>query len=123
MPSASNHVGPYRAKRMAKSKDTFEAAVDGFRLGPVHPGRTVASELTARGMSAHALALKLRVPANRVSESIAGKRAISPETALRLGRYFGTGAPFWINLQSKYDLAVAERAVGDRIAAEVERAA
>ena len=81
------------------------------------------SELAARGLSAHALALKLRVPANRVSEIIAGKRGISPETALRLGRYFGTGAPFWLNLQGQYDLALAERALGDRIAAEVERAA
>jgi addiction module HigA family antidote len=108
---------------MAKSKDTFEAAAGGFRLAPVHPGRTLLSELTARGLSAHALALKLRVPANRISEIIAGKRAISPETALRLGRYFGTGATFWINLQSQYDLAQAERALGERIAAEVEQAA
>ena len=89
---------------MPKSKDTFEANAGGFRLPPVHPGRTLISELTERGMTAHALALKLRVPANRVSEIIAGKRAISPETALRLGRYFGTGAPFWLNLQSQYDL-------------------
>lgn len=108
---------------MSRSKDRFEATAGGFRLAPVHPGRTLASELAPRGMTAHALALKLRVPANRVSEIIAGKRAISPETALRLGRYFGTGAPFWINLQSQYDLALAEREVGDRIAAEVERAA
>jgi antitoxin HigA-1 len=108
---------------MARSKDTFQATAGGFRLPPVHPGGTLESELTARGLTAHALALKLRVPANRISEIIAGKRGISIETALRLGRYFGTGAPFWINLQSQYDLALAERALGDRIAAEVERAA
>jgi antitoxin HigA-1 len=90
---------------MAKSKDTFEATAGGFRLPPVHPGRTLGSELTARGLTAHALALKLRVPANRISKIMAGKRGISPETALRLGRYFGTGASFWINLQSQYDLS------------------
>jgi addiction module HigA family antidote len=107
----------------AKTKDKIEAAAGGFRLAPVHPGRTLESELTARELTAHALALKLRVPANRISQIIAGKRGISIETALRLGRYFGTGAPLWINLQSQYDLALAERALGDRIAAEVERAA
>ncbi|SRR5258707_5831748 len=95
----------------------------GFLLVPVHPGRTLAAELAARGLSAHALALKLRVPANRVSEIVAGKRGISPETALRLGRYFATGAAFWINLQSQYDLALAERELGQRIVAEVEQPA
>jgi antitoxin HigA-1 len=103
--------------------DVFPAPPGGFSLPSVHPGRTLHDELAARGLTAHALALKLRVPANRISEIIAGKRAISPETALRLGRYFGTGAAFWVNLQSQYDLAVAEQALGKRIAAEVERAA
>jgi antitoxin HigA-1 len=94
-----------------------------MRPVPIHPGRTLAGELMARGLTGRALALKLRVSANRISEIIAGRRAISPETALRLGRYFGTGARFWINLQSQYDLALAERALGKRIAAEVERSA
>ncbi len=108
---------------MAKADDVFEAPVGGFRLGPVHPGRTLAEELKERGLTAHALALKLRVPANRITEIIAGRRGISAETALRLGRYFGTGAPFWLALQSQYDLETAERALGSRIAAEVEEAA
>ena len=107
---------------MAKSKEIFKSA-SGFRLPPVHPGGTLADELTARGLTAHALALKLRVPANRISEIIAEKRGISPETALRLGHYFGTGAAFWANLQTNYDLASTEKELGDRIAAEVERAA
>jgi addiction module HigA family antidote len=107
---------------MAKSNKLYESAT-GFALPPVHPGRTLQDELTARGLSAHALALKLRVPANRISEIIAGKRGISPETALRLGRYFGNGAAFWINLQSQYDLAVAQRELGEQISAEVEVAA
>jgi addiction module HigA family antidote len=103
--------------------DLFESPPGGFALPPVHPGETLASELEARGISAHALALKLRVPANRISEIIAGRRGITAETALRLGRYFGTGAHFWANLQTRYDLAVAEEQLGGRIAAEVERAA
>lgn len=74
-------------------------------------------------MTAHALALKLQVPANRISSIVGGTRGISAETALRLGRYFGTGAAFWMNLQSHYDLAVAERELGDKIASEVEKAA
>ena len=107
---------------MAHKDGMFEAPVGGFALGPVHPGNTLASELAARGLTPHALALKLRVPANRISEIIAGKRGISAETAMRLGRYFGTGAPFWVNLQSHYDLAIAERDLGKKIEAEVERA-
>ena len=108
---------------MPQTKDIFAAPPGGFRLAPVHPGQSLTSELAARGLSAHALALKLRVPANRISEIITGKRGISAETALRLGRYFGTGAAFWANLQSQYDLAVAEQQLGEKISAEVEEAA
>jgi addiction module HigA family antidote len=108
---------------MPRMKIKLVSRADGFRLQPVHPGSTLSSELSARGLTAHALALKLRVPANRISEIVAEKRGISAETALRLGRYFGTGAAFWATLQTNYDLALAERELGDRIAAEVERAA
>ena len=111
------------AARMPRGRDIFMAPKAGFPLPPVHPGTTLASELEARSLSAHALALKLRVPANRVSEIVAGKRGISAETALRLGRFFGTGGAFWANLQSQYDLALANEQLGDRIAAEVEEAA
>ncbi len=69
----------------------------------------MADELEARGLSANALALKLRVPANRISDIIRGRRALTAETALRVGRYLGTGAKFWVDLQAAYDLAVAER--------------
>lgn len=103
--------------------NVFESPPGGFPLEAIHPGRTLAAELAARGLTAHAFALKLRVPANRITEIIAGKRGISTETALRLGRYFGTGAALWANLQTQYDLAVAERDLGGRIAAEVECAA
>jgi addiction module HigA family antidote len=108
---------------MRRRVEIFSSPPGGFSLAPVHPGRTLASELAARHLSAHALALKLRVPANRVSEIIAGRRGISPETALRLGRYFGTGAAFWVNLQSQYDLSMAEQQLGARVATEVEQAA
>lgn len=94
----------------------------GFRFGPIHPGRTLAAELEARGLTAHALALKLRVPANRISEIVSGKRGVSAETALRLGRYFGMSAAFWMNLQTSYDLEIAERDLGEKIKAEVEAA-
>ena len=107
---------------MRKIKDLHKAPAGGFRLPAVHPGATLSSELAARNLSAHALALKLRVPANRITEIVAAKRSISPETALRLGRYFGTGAVFWMNLQSHYDLAMAQQAVGVRIEREVEAA-
>jgi addiction module HigA family antidote len=92
----------------------------GVVLPPVHPGRTLAAELKSRGLTANSVALRLRVPANRLSDIIRGQRAISAETALRLGRFFGTGAAFWMNLQSHYDLACAEQAMGERINREVE---
>jgi antitoxin HigA-1 len=92
----------------------------GIDVPPVHPGRTLAAELAARKLSANALALKLRVPANRVSDIIRGHRAVSPDTALRLGRCFGTSAQFWMNLQANYDLAIARQERGATVDREVE---
>ncbi|HEY5379810.1 MAG TPA: HigA family addiction module antitoxin [Pseudolabrys sp.] len=106
---------------MAKDKEIF-AYPGGIPLAPVHPGETLGEEIAARKLSANALALKLRIPANRITEIVAGKRGISAETALRLGRYFGTGAQFWMNLQARYDLALAEQKLGAIIAREVEAA-
>jgi antitoxin HigA-1 len=107
---------------MIARKRVFHAPPGGWKLRPVHPGQTLGEELEVRGISAHAFALKLRVPANRVSEIIAGRRGISAETALRLGRYFGNSAEFWMRLQAGYDLAVAERDLGERVMREVEAA-
>ena len=90
---------------------------------PVHPGRILKRELAARRLSANKLALALRVPSGRVTSILNGKRAISPDTALRLARYFGNSAQFWMNLQTRYDLLVAERELGKRIKAEVDQAA
>jgi addiction module HigA family antidote len=89
----------------------------------VHPGRVLRREIEARGLSANALALALRTPSGRITDILNGKRGISPETAMRLGRYFGNSAQFWLNLQMAYELAIAERDLGARIAAEVAPAA
>jgi len=91
-------------------------------LRPVHPGSILEMEMEARGLSSLALALKLRVPANRISEIVKGRRGITAETALRLGRYFGNGPELWSRLQASYDLAVAERELGKTIRREVEAA-
>ncbi|PYE87982.1 HigA family addiction module antitoxin [Phyllobacterium leguminum] len=85
----------------------------------VHPGEMLKEELEAREMSANKLALALRLPSSRIVSIINGKRGISPETALRLARYFGNSAQFWLNMQTAYELAVAEREIGEQIAAEV----
>jgi len=95
---------------------------NGAILRSGHPGRTLAGELAARDLTANALALKLRVPANRLTDIIRGKRAISAETALRLGRYFGTSAQFWMNLQANYDLAMAREEFGAAIERDIEAA-
>lgn len=92
----------------------------GERLAPVHPGDVLRADfLDAMGLTAHALALALRVPANRITAILAGERAVTADTALRLARHFGTTAGFWLNLQKAYELEVAERAAGARIRAEV----
>ncbi len=106
---------------MQMNNEVFEYP-GGVSLPPIHPGRTLAAELVARELTANALALKLRVPANRLSDIVRGRRAISAETALRLGRYFGTGAEFWMNLQANYDLALARQELGATIDREVEAA-
>ncbi len=88
-------------------------------MTPVHPGRILRRELEARGLSANRLALALRVPSGRITGILNAKRGISPETALRLAQYFGNSPQFWLNLQARFDLAVAERELGDRISTEV----
>ena len=108
--------------RTSKSDSSIFAYPNGLPLPPVHPGRTIASELKARALSAHRAALMMRVPPNRLALILAGKRGISADTALRLARLFGVSASFWMGLQSQYDLAAAELEIGAKIAAEVEAA-
>jgi addiction module HigA family antidote len=92
--------------------------------GPApHPGEMLKDELEARGLSPHALAIALRLPASRISQIVRGRRAITPETALRLARYFGGSAVIWLRLQVAYDLARAEAELAAKIEAEVTPAA
>lgn len=78
------------------------------RIPPVHPGEVLEDILRDAGLTANALALALRVPANRIGAILKGERGITADTALRLARYFGTSAQLWMNLQTQYDLDVAE---------------
>ena len=92
--------------------------------GPVpHPGEFLKDELEARNLSAHALSIALRLPASRIGQIVRGQRSITPETALRLARYFGGSAAMWLRLQATYDLARAETELADKIAAEITPAA
>ena len=87
-----------------------------------HPGRLLRRELKARGLSANRLALDIGVPSGRVTDILNGRRSITADTAVRLGLYFGNGAPFWIGLQSQYDIARVERDRGAEIARRVRPA-
>ena len=89
-------------------------------MKPIHPGRILKRELVARNLSANKLALAIRVPSGRITQILNEKRGITAETALRLSRYFGNSARFWVNLQSRYELALAERNIGARINSEIE---
>jgi len=85
-------------------------------MPPIHPGEMLREDfLRPLGLSVNRLALDLHVPATRMNDIALGRRSITADTALRLGRYFGTSAQFWLNLQSRYDLEKAEDAVGAAI--------
>jgi addiction module HigA family antidote len=84
---------------------------------PIHPGEHLAEELKELGMSAAELARQLNVPTNRVTEILNGRRAITGDTALRLAHFFGTTAEFWLNLQSLYEIRLAQRKSGKFIKA------
>lgn len=88
------------------------------RLRPVHPGEILREEfLRPLGLSMNKLALELRVPVTRIAEIVHERRGITPDTALRLARYFNTSAQFWMNLQAGYDLKVA----GDKEQSRIQR--
>ena len=93
-----------------------------MKFHAVHPGVVLKEELEARGLSANAFALKLRVPPQRIQEIVAGKRAITPETALRIGTALRTGARLWLAMQQAHDLHKVELALGDKVRAEVDAA-
>jgi addiction module HigA family antidote len=81
----------------------------------IHPGEILKGELEELEVTPTELARQLRVPANRMTQIIQGKRAITGDTALRLGHWFGTSAQFWLNLQSAYDLKIAQGLAGEEI--------
>ena len=84
---------------------------------PVHPGEILKDELAEFDVSRTAFARQIDVPPNRVSQIIAGKRSVTGDTALRFGHWFGVEPQFWLNLQSQFDLATAERRNGEEIRA------
>ncbi len=81
----------------------------------IHPGEHLADELEALDISANELAKELGVPTNRLTQIMAGKRGISGDTALRLGKWFGTGPDIWMNLQKNYELRLAAQEIGDAL--------
>jgi addiction module HigA family antidote len=83
----------------------------------IHPGEILADELSELGVSPTELSRQINVPPNRVTQIINGQRNITGDTALRLGHWFRTSAQFWLNLQSAYDIRLAEQAAGEEIAA------
>lgn len=90
------------------------------KMRPIHPGEILREEyLAPLGMSANALAMALHVPAPRINDIVRERRAVTPNTALRLARYFDTTAQFWLNLQSSFDLKQTESEAGGLIAEEV----
>lgn len=91
------------------------------KLPPIHPGRILKNEfMTPFKLSANKLALRLHVPTGRITSIVNGDRNITPDTALRLARFFGNTPQFWINLQSHYDFQVAEDTVQDLIKRQVQ---
>jgi addiction module HigA family antidote len=101
-------------------KMDFSDVASGRRLPPVHPGEILRDEfLTPMGISVYELANAIKVPRSRANDIVLGRRAITTDTAMRLGRYFGTSSEFWINLQARYDLDVADRTVRRKIEREV----
>ncbi len=98
----------------------FAEVTTGKRLPPVHPGEILRDDfLEPMKISVYTLAQAIKVPRSRVNDIVLGRRGISADTAFRLARYFGTTPEFWINLQSRYDLDVAERTLRRRIEREV----
>jgi addiction module HigA family antidote len=90
------------------------------RMRPIHPGEILLEEfLIPHGLSANAVAQALRVPAPRINDIVRERRGVTPDTALRLARFFGTTPQFWLNLQASYDLKIALQEAGTRIERDI----
>lgn len=86
------------------------------KLAPIHPGEVLMEDfILPLGITQHRVAVAVGVPPRRINEIVHGQRRITADTALRLGRYFGTSAQFWINLQSRYDLDIEQDSLGDAL--------
>lgn len=119
MPRAKT-TGPISRSDLDAGRVDLSEVDSGERLSAIQPGEVLRHDfLEPLGLTAHALALALRVPANRITAILGGRRAITAETALRLARHFGTTPAFWLNLQKAHELEVAEQEAGARIRAEV----
>ena len=96
---------------MSKSRTTTKGVA---KLPPIHPGKILLEDMRDEGISINGLAQAIRVPANRISLIVNGKRGITADTAARLGRYFGTSAQYWLNIQNRFDLDSVDQAVIER---------
>ena len=106
---------------MDRGEVDFSDVASGRHLSLVHPGEILRDEfLTPMELSVYRLAQAIKVSRPRMNDIVLGRRSVTTDTALRLGRYFGTTPEFWINLQTRYDLDVAERTVRAKIEQEVE---
>ncbi len=112
---------PKNIQKTIFKKDSFEFATQIMKkLPPIHPGRILLEEfLQPMGISQYRISKDMSVPARRINEIVHGKRSITADTALRLGRFFDMSAQFWLNLQTRYDLEVAEDALKSRLNKEV----
>jgi addiction module HigA family antidote len=88
-------------------------------MRPIHPGEVLKDELAEIGITANAFAHELHVPANRITAILNGNRSITADTALRISRFFGTTPEFWLNLQTAFDLKLAQQSAGTRIEQEI----
>ena len=108
-------------KLVDRRRVDFSDVASGRRLPPVHPGTILRDEfLKPMQLSVYRLARSIKVSRPRMNEIVLGRRAVTTDTALRLARYFGTTPEFWLNLQTRYDLDVADRTVRPKIDREVE---
>jgi addiction module HigA family antidote len=106
---------------MSKSLIAIEAGLTMNKMRPIHPGEILREEfLEPDDLSANSLAIALRVPAPRINDIVRERRGVTPDTALRLARYFRTTPQFWMNLQTSYEIKITQRKIGDKIAHQVE---
>ena len=110
-----------KREELDRQEVDFSDVASGRRLPPVHPGEILRDEfLTPMRISVYRLAQAIKVSRPRLNDIVLGRRSVTTDTALRLGRYFGMTPEFWINLQTRYDLDVAERTTRHKIEREVE---